>query len=107
MLVGQSLKFAFKVSNNQAEYKALIVGMHLATNMEVRRMIVRSDSQVVTVQVVGNFQAKDSHLVKYLAKVRSMVVLFEEFGLMYVSRDQNAQADFLSKLASTKRSGNH
>ena len=84
VLVEQSLKITFKASNNPTEYKALIVGMHLTTNMGVRRMIVRSDSQLVTEQVLRNFQVRDSHLAKYLAKVHSMAILFEEFGLVYV-----------------------
>ncbi|MCI51251.1 gag-pol polyprotein, partial [Trifolium medium] len=35
VLIEQSLRFAFKASNNQAEYEALIAGMKLAKEMEV------------------------------------------------------------------------
>jgi ribonuclease HI len=35
VLIEQSLRFAFKASNNQAEYEALIAGMKLAREMEV------------------------------------------------------------------------
>jgi len=35
LLIEQALKFAFKASNNQAEYEALIVGMLLAKEMGV------------------------------------------------------------------------
>ncbi|MCI38759.1 gag-pol polyprotein, partial [Trifolium medium] len=34
VLIEQSLRFAFKASNNQAEYEALIAGMKLAKEME-------------------------------------------------------------------------
>jgi ribonuclease HI len=33
VLIEQSLRFAFKGSNNQAEYEALIAGMKLAREM--------------------------------------------------------------------------
>ena len=106
VLVEQSLKFAFQANNNQAEYEALLAGMRLAIDMGVSRLVVRSDSQLVTEQVSGNFQARDPHLAKYLEEVRNMATNFE-FGLVHVPRDQNARAYLLSKLASTKRWGNH
>ncbi|GAU30548.1 hypothetical protein TSUD_65580 [Trifolium subterraneum] len=87
VLIEQSLRFAFKASNNQAEYEALIAGMRLAKEMEVADLRAKSDSQLVTSQVSGEFQAKDPQLIKYL--------------------EQNARADLLSKLASTKKPGNN
>ena len=35
LLIEQSLKFAFRASNNQAQYEALIAGMLLAKEMGV------------------------------------------------------------------------
>jgi len=35
-------------------------------------------------QVAGNSQATDPHLAKYLEKVQTMAVDFEEFGLVHV-----------------------
>jgi len=59
LLIEQSLKFAFRVSYNQEEYEALSARMWLVTNMGVRRLIVRIDSQLVTEQLTGNLQARD------------------------------------------------
>ncbi|MCH79825.1 RNA-directed DNA polymerase (Reverse transcriptase) [Trifolium medium] len=81
VLIEQSLRFAFKASNNQAEYEALIAGMKLAKEMEAKGLKAKSDSQLVTNQVSGEFQTKDPQL--------------------------NSRADLLSKLASTKRPGSH
>lgn len=57
--------------------------------------------------MAGNFQAKDPHMAKYLDKVREMTANFDDFGLIHVPREQNARANLLSKLASTKRLANH
>ncbi|XP_057756348.1 uncharacterized protein LOC130975594 [Arachis stenosperma] len=65
----QSVRFEFPVSNNQAEYEALIGGLALAAEVGARRLEVCSDSQVVTSQVNGSYQAKDPLLQKYLEKV--------------------------------------
>ena len=47
-----ALKFNFKASNNEAEYKALLVGLQLATTMGVEQVRVYSDSQLVINQVL-------------------------------------------------------
>ncbi|GAU46453.1 hypothetical protein TSUD_402200 [Trifolium subterraneum] len=107
VLIEQSLRFAFKASNNQAEYEALIAGMRLAKEMEVADLRAKSDSQLVTSQVSGEFQAKDPQLIKYLEHVRSLAKHFNTFELIYVPREQNARADLLSKLTSTKKPGNN
>jgi len=42
----QSLRFAFRASNNQAEYEALIAGLALAEDMGAEHLIFLSDSQL-------------------------------------------------------------
>ena len=59
MLIEQSRRFAFKASNNQAEYEVLIAGILLAKEMGARVLMAKSDSLLVTRQVTGEFQAKD------------------------------------------------
>ncbi|KAK2368151.1 hypothetical protein QL285_081376 [Trifolium repens] len=103
VLIEQSLRFAFKASNNQAEYEALIAGMKLAREMEVTDLRAKSDSQLVINQVSGDYP----QLIKYLEKVQSLASQFKRFELIYVLREQNARADLLSKLASTKKPGNN
>ncbi|GAU41162.1 hypothetical protein TSUD_282350, partial [Trifolium subterraneum] len=107
VLIEQSLHFAFKASNNQAEYEALIAGMKLAKEMEVEDLRAKSDSQLVTNQVAGEYQTKDPQLMKYLEKVKSLAKQFKTFKLVHVPRNQNSRADLLSKLASTKKPGNN
>ncbi|RDX93753.1 hypothetical protein CR513_23947, partial [Mucuna pruriens] len=59
VLIKQSLHFEFRASNNQAEYKALLAGMKLARELEVRRLTAKSDSRLVTGQVNGEYQTRD------------------------------------------------
>nr|XP_025681124.1 uncharacterized protein LOC112782770 [Arachis hypogaea] len=98
----QSVRFEFPISNNQAEYEALIGGLTLAAEVGARRLEICSDSQVVTSQVNGSYQAKDPLLQKYLEKVKSLSQKFEEVTIHHVPRERNTRADLLSKLASTK-----
>ena len=48
LLIEQTLRFAFKTSNNQTEYEALIAGMLLAKEMGARSLLAKSDSLLVT-----------------------------------------------------------
>ncbi|XP_020224192.1 uncharacterized protein LOC109806229 [Cajanus cajan] len=68
----QSLKFGFKVTNNQAEYEALLARLRLAHDVGARK-----------------------------------ISSFDEFTIHHIPREQNARADLLSKLTSTKRPGQH
>ncbi|XP_020207400.1 uncharacterized protein LOC109792401 [Cajanus cajan] len=70
ILLEQSLRFKFRASNNQAEYEALLAGMALAKEMRAASLSARNDSQLITGQVAGTFQAKDPQLAKYLEKVK-------------------------------------
>ncbi|XP_016177887.1 uncharacterized protein LOC107620202 [Arachis ipaensis] len=98
----QSVKFEFSVSNNQAEYEALLGGLILAREVGATRIEVCSDSQIVTSQVIGNYQARYSLLQKYLERVKELSKQFEEVTVQHVPRERNTRVDLLSKLASTK-----
>ncbi|XP_068503947.1 uncharacterized protein [Phaseolus vulgaris] len=105
VLIEQALRFAFKASNNQAEYEALIAGMLLAKEMGVRNLLVKSDSQLITGQVSVEFQAKDPQIVAYLRYVLLLKGAFGALELIHVPREQNARADLLAKLVSSGKRG--
>ncbi|XP_027922549.1 uncharacterized protein LOC114180429 [Vigna unguiculata] len=104
-LIEQLLHFAFRASNNQAEYEALIAGMLLAKELGIQNLLAKSDSLLVTGQVSREYQAKDPLLARYLDFVRTLAVHFQSFRLIHVPREQNSRADLLSKLASCSRPG--
>jgi len=105
VLIEQSLMFAFKASNNQAEYEALIAGILLAKEMVARVLMAKSDALLVTGQVTGEFQAKDPQMVAYLEYVQELKGSFVSFEVVHVPREQNARADLLAKLASSSKGG--
>jgi ribonuclease HI len=75
--------------------------------MEVTDLRAKSESQLVTNQVSGEYQTKDPQLMKYLERVNKLKDQFNTFELIFVPREQNSRADLLSKLASTKKPGNN
>ena len=56
----------FPTTNNEAEYKALIVGLDLAKAAGAKNLVVYYDSQVVTSQVNREYDCKNERMKKYL-----------------------------------------
>ncbi|GJR60641.1 reverse transcriptase domain-containing protein [Tanacetum coccineum] len=96
-----ALRFQFTASNNEAEYEALIAGLRIAAQMGVRNVHVSVDSKLVANQVLGAYVAKEENMIKYLEKVKSLVIGFANFSISQVPRSKNKKADALSKIAST------
>ncbi|XP_071695680.1 uncharacterized protein [Rutidosis leptorrhynchoides] len=94
-----ALRFNFDVTNNKAEYEALLAGLNIARKMNVTKVRAFTDSQLVANQFNGSFEAHDSSMQKYLQLLKESAERFEYFELAQVSRSQNKKADALSKLA--------
>lgn len=98
--ISYALSLAFKATNNEAEYEALIIGLKLAREIGINEISIHSDSQLVVNQVTGEFQAKCSRLARYLSRVKEILDDFDNHVIEHVPREENAHADFLAKLAS-------
>ncbi|XP_071688923.1 uncharacterized protein [Rutidosis leptorrhynchoides] len=94
-----ALRFNFDVTNNEAEYEALLAGLNIVRKMKITKLRAFTDSQLVANQFNGSFEAHDSSMQKYLQLLKELAVRFEHFELAQVPRSQNKKADTLSKLA--------
>ncbi|KAL5554777.1 hypothetical protein UlMin_042178 [Ulmus minor] len=52
-LIQQAIRCGFKATNNEAEYEALIARLNLAKDMGIKKLSIRSDSQLVVNQLLG------------------------------------------------------
>ncbi|GJZ52817.1 reverse transcriptase domain-containing protein [Tanacetum coccineum] len=91
----------FEATNNEAEYEALIAGLRIAEQMGVKNLQANVDSRLVANQVNGSYIAKESGMVQYLDKVKTLAKSFKEFSIKQIPRSENKKADALSKIAST------
>jgi len=107
VLIEQGLKFEFKTSNNQAEYEVIIAGLNLALDLEVKKLICRSDSQVVVDQLKDEFKVKETLLHQYYHFVQGLIAKFTKVTIQHIRREHNTQADMLSHLAKGKKKGLH
>jgi ribonuclease HI len=64
-----AIKLAFPTTNNEAEYEAVIADMTVARELGVRVLEVRSDYEVVSGHICGEYETRGEKMKKYLAKV--------------------------------------
>ncbi|GJY40112.1 reverse transcriptase domain-containing protein [Tanacetum coccineum] len=95
------IRFRFDATNNEAEYEALIAGLRIAEKMGIKNLQANVDSKLVANQVNGSYIAKESGMVQYLNKVKTLAKSFKEFSIKQIPRSENKKADALSKIAST------
>ena len=68
-----ALRFEFEATNNEAEYEALLAGLRLAKDMEVRNLSIFVDSQLVANQIKGSYEARKSTIKQYLDKAKEIL----------------------------------
>jgi ribonuclease HI len=102
--LGEHMRYAvrlhFPVSNNMAEYEALLCGLKIAIEIGVKRLDVRGDSQLVIDQVMKNASCHDDKMEAYCKAVRALEDKFYGIELNHVPRRYNEEADELAKIAS-------
>ena len=91
----------FSATNNEAEYKALLIGMAMVQRMGGKSVKVFSNLRLIVGQVKGEFEVKDERMQGYLSQVKCLQSKFDSFGLLHIPRNGNAHADFLAMLATS------
>ena len=101
VVIEKSLRLDFSVTNNEAEYKALLEGMVMVQRMGGKSIKLFLDSMLVVGQVRGKFEAKDERMQGYLNQVKCLQLKFDSFDLLHVLRSGNVHADSLAMLATS------
>ncbi|XP_074342796.1 uncharacterized protein LOC141680479 [Apium graveolens] len=96
--IQQAIAFAFKATNNQAEYEALLSGLRLEKSLGLTKSDIYSDSQIVIKQTHGEYIIKDPKLALYQSMVRSILETIPYTTVLQINREDNSKADELSKL---------
>lgn len=86
-------------TNNVAEYLALIDGLRLARQNNIKRLIVQGDSQLIINQINGLYKVNSPRLIQYYNVVKSMSHTFETIEFHHIRREYNKDADKLANKA--------
>ncbi len=92
--------FGDDVSNNVAEYTAMIRGMACLLHTGYRgQLSVRGDSQLTIKQMRGEYKVRARRLISLHAKAVKLKGDFEAVTFEWIPREENEEADLLSRKA--------
>ena len=68
-VIEQAIRLDFPASNNEAEYEVILAGLDHVISVSSKRIIIRSDSQMVVGQVNGEYETRDQRMTEYVSLV--------------------------------------
>ncbi len=91
-----------ETTNNVAEYTALVRALQLAHQRRVGSVEVFTDSELLVKQLNGQYRVRNEGLLPLYRKVISLLKSFKSSKITHIPREQNREADRLSKDAIKK-----
>lgn len=90
-----------QATNNVAEYTALIKALEKLLNLGLQdsEVEVRSDSELLVKQVNGVYKVRNPRLRPLYERVNGLLPRFKNIQMKWIQREENAEADDLSKRA--------
>lgn len=88
-----------EVTNNVAEYRALLLGLERARALGATEVEVVNDSELVAKQVQGLYKVKHAAMRPLHSQAMAALREFERWSIRSVPRAQNAHADALVNAA--------
>lgn len=62
-----AISLDFKITNNEAEYVALLAGLQIGKKLGVWNLEARIDSMLISGQINGSYKAKNETMASYLS----------------------------------------
>lgn len=95
-------QFLGRLTNNEAEYRALLLGLRAAADLKPERLVVLLDSELVFYQLNGEYRVKKPALAELVAQVRVAENRLPKVIYKHIPREKNAHADALANEALDK-----
>ncbi len=86
-------------TNNVAEYEGLLAALRYARAHGHRRVHVRSDSQLLVRQMLGEYRVKHPGLQPLHQEAKRLMAEFDQVTFEHVRRERNVHADRLANRA--------
>ena len=102
-VVKKLFKFIGNATNNVAEYSALIYAMQEALIDRYEEVRVKSDSELLTKQLTGEYKVKNDNLKLYHDMFQHIAKGFNKIEIISIDREKNSAADKLANKAIDSR----
>ena len=93
--LGERNEYIGEATNNVAEYRALLLGTRLASELGARAIELVCDSQLVARQVGGQYRVKHAGLKPLYREAMDALSGFDRWSIRDVRREHNERADEL------------
>lgn len=104
-IVSEGYRYLGKLTNNQAEYQALLLALAEAQSKGIKQVAVFADSELMVKQLKGEYKVKNHGLQPLYQKVLLTLARFETYTLKHIPREQNGDADRLANRAIDEQTG--
>lgn len=94
-LVGRHKDYIGEATNNQAEYKAVILALEEAKKLDAEELEFFLDSELVVKQLNREYKVKDKDLAPLFVRVWNLSMGFKKVIFRHVPREKNKEADKL------------
>ncbi len=95
-LINEACDYLGVATNNIAEYKALILGVKLSIKYNAKKILFKSDSELMVKQIKGEYKVKNAQLKLLYTEVQSLLKKLPNWKIMHVPREENKEADLLA-----------
>ncbi|MFC2076344.1 ribonuclease HI family protein [candidate division KSB1 bacterium] len=99
LVIEEGSRYLGITTNNQAEYRALLLALERCRALGIRSIKVKSDSQLMVNQVNGSYRVRNEGLMPLYNEALSRLAGFDHYRLDYIGRENNREADKLADLA--------
>ncbi|XP_057770824.1 uncharacterized protein LOC130990622 [Salvia miltiorrhiza] len=96
-----AIKYEQRLSNNEAEYEAVVKALQFLAELGAEQVRMKSDSQLVVQQLLGEYDVREDRMIAYYTRAQELMAKFQECHIEQISWEQNNRADLLARMAST------
>lgn len=95
-VVQELSRYLDRTTNNPAEYGGLLMELEALLQLGAKKVVVKSDSQLLVRQLNGEYRVKDEKLNVLFERAKSLLRQFESCRMVHVRREMNKLADRLA-----------
>lgn len=95
--------FLGKLTNNMAEYMALILALMALRDLGAEAATIYSDSELLVRQLNGEYRVKNERLLPFYLEVKFFLRSFQEVKFCHLNREENKLADRLANRAISEK----
>src|SRR6266545_6734153 len=85
--IARGYRFLGTVTNNEAEYQALIIGLEQAEQRDFRYVLWRADSELLVQQVRGEYKVRNPNLQELHRRAMSLFGRLKDWRAEHIPRE--------------------